>query len=648
MANYQVLSLDPVTPQIRAPGTGNGYSFDSGATNLGTWTTSLLTAATPLTLSTGTQTTSAPIINGTQTWNNAATTFTGLLANITDTASAAASLLMDLQIAGTSKFNVKKDGSIVVGTAVGSAASPLISFGAGTNYGIFLAAGSLCFSTSAAEILRLDGSNGRINSIAGYPFVINGDTFLARDAANTFAQRNGTNAQTLRVYNTYTDASNYERGVLDWTTNANQLTIGTQNAGTGTARSVVIIATGNTIQMAPGGANTWKFDGLTGSLLANSDNAWDIGASGLNRPRYLYLAGGSLTGSAANSSLTISPTWNTTGTPTAILLNVTDTASNGASLLMDLQVGGASKFTVDKNGIATVGASSTSGGIIRAGDNGFRTLQFGGGTFGSNGEAAVKDGGIVVTRGAGSFSWENGGNNPATGTIDLSIWRDAAATLAQRNGTNAQTLRVYNTYTDASNYERAVLDWGTTANLLTFGTQKAGTGSARSIAFVTGGVEAARIDTSSNVGIGLVPVASNGILQLNSYASVKALLETATVSATAATGTINFDVATQAVLYYTTNSSANWTVNVRANSSTALNTIMQTGQSCTITFLVTNGTTGYYNSAFQVDGVSVTPKWLGGTAPTTGNASSVDVYTYTIVKTGSAAFTVFASQTQFK
>ena len=124
--------------------------------------------------------------------------------------------------------------------------------------------------------------------------------------------------------------------------------------------------------------------------------------------------------------------------------------------------------------------------------------------------------------------------------------------------------------------------------------------------------------------------------------------ETMTISATAATGTINYDVTTQSVIYYTTNASANWTVNFRASSGTSLNTAMTTGQSLTVAFLVTQGSTAYYNSAVQVDGSSVTPKWQGGTAPAAGNASSVDVYTYTIVKTGSAAFTVFASQTQFK
>jgi hypothetical protein len=124
--------------------------------------------------------------------------------------------------------------------------------------------------------------------------------------------------------------------------------------------------------------------------------------------------------------------------------------------------------------------------------------------------------------------------------------------------------------------------------------------------------------------------------------------EVTTISATAATGTINYDVTTQSVLYYTTSASANWTVNVRGNSSTSLDTLMSTGQALTVVFLVTQGATAYYNNAFTIDGSSVTPKYQGGTAWTSGNASGIDAYSYTIVKTGSAAFTVLAAQTQFK
>lgn len=125
------------------------------------------------------------------------------------------------------------------------------------------------------------------------------------------------------------------------------------------------------------------------------------------------------------------------------------------------------------------------------------------------------------------------------------------------------------------------------------------------------------------------------------------IVESTTVSATAATGTINYDVGTQSILYYTTNASANWTMNFRASSTTSLNSLMSTGQTITVTFLATQGATAYYNSVVTIDGVAVTPKWQSGIAPNAGNASSIDSYTYAIIKTGSAAFTVIASQTRY-
>jgi hypothetical protein len=123
--------------------------------------------------------------------------------------------------------------------------------------------------------------------------------------------------------------------------------------------------------------------------------------------------------------------------------------------------------------------------------------------------------------------------------------------------------------------------------------------------------------------------------------------ETTTISAIAANGTINYDLTTQSVLYYTTNAAANWTVNFRGSSGTSLNNALANNQSITAAFLVTQGVTAYFANNTQIDGANVTPKWQGGIAPAGGNASGVDVYVYTIVKTASATFTVFASQTKF-
>jgi hypothetical protein len=120
--------------------------------------------------------------------------------------------------------------------------------------------------------------------------------------------------------------------------------------------------------------------------------------------------------------------------------------------------------------------------------------------------------------------------------------------------------------------------------------------------------------------------------------------ERTTVSATAATGTVNFDAVTQGVLYYTTNASANWTLNVRGSSGATLDSILTTGDAITVSFLVTNGSTAYYQTAFNIDGSAVTPKYSGGTAPASGNASSIDVYTYTIIKTAATpTYTVFGA-----
>ena len=134
---------------------------------------------------------------------------------------------------------------------------------------------------------------------------------------------------------------------------------------------------------------------------------------------------------------------------------------------------------------------------------------------------------------------------------------------------------------------------------------------------------------------------------LDSATLTKHVQETATISATAATGTINYDLKTQSILYFTSDASGNFTVNFRGDGSTTLNSIMDTGDVVTAVFLVTNGSSAKYNNAFQVDGSSVTPKNQGGTAYSAGNANSIDVYTYTIIKTGDAAFTMLTSQTQF-
>lgn len=119
------------------------------------------------------------------------------------------------------------------------------------------------------------------------------------------------------------------------------------------------------------------------------------------------------------------------------------------------------------------------------------------------------------------------------------------------------------------------------------------------------------------------------------------------VSGTGASGTVNLDVLTSGVLYSTGNATGNWTLNVRGDGSNTLNDSLATNDSITVVFFATNGGTPYHATGFTIDGSAVTPKWQNGTAPSAGNANSIDIYSYTIVKTGSATFTVFGSQTRF-
>ena len=126
---------------------------------------------------------------------------------------------------------------------------------------------------------------------------------------------------------------------------------------------------------------------------------------------------------------------------------------------------------------------------------------------------------------------------------------------------------------------------------------------------------------------------------------VKGLEEDVNVVASAATGTINFDVSTASVWYYTSNATANHTLNFRYSSGVSLNTALATGDAITLVWLNTNGATAYYPNVIQIDGSTVTPKVPA--AITAGNASAIDAYSFTIIKTASATFTVLETQTKF-
>lgn len=120
-----------------------------------------------------------------------------------------------------------------------------------------------------------------------------------------------------------------------------------------------------------------------------------------------------------------------------------------------------------------------------------------------------------------------------------------------------------------------------------------------------------------------------------------------TITAAAPTGTVNVDVQTTAIAYFTSNTSANWTINLRGDGSTTLSSLLAVGESATVAFAAVNGATPYFANVVQVDGSTVTPRWLGS-APTGGNANSIDVYTFTVVKTAATpTYVVLATQSKF-
>jgi hypothetical protein len=215
-----------------------------------------------------------PIYALVDTWNASGTTFTGIGLNVTDTASAAGSLLLDLQVGGVSVFRVAKSG---IARFVDRASARDLQIEVSTT-----GAHHRFFSSNTSAGFQFENNAtvlGTFSSTTGLGIGNGSDLFLTRDAADTLAQRRGTNAQAFRIYGTYTDASNYERVFIG--AGGGNFQIYTQNAGSGVAKELQF-GTNNGVQ--------WKLNS-GGHFLAGADNTYDIGASGANRPRNLYVAG---------------------------------------------------------------------------------------------------------------------------------------------------------------------------------------------------------------------------------------------------------------------------------------------------------------------------------------------------------------------
>ena len=231
-----------------------------------------------------------------------------------------------------------------------------------------------------------------------------------------------------------------------------------------------------------------------------------------------------------------------------------------------------------------------------------------------------------------------------TDVVDSNIGNlsnDFNPTLAANLSTNSKNIIVGNTYGIIDENANEQIKFSTTAsatNEITIANAAAGNSPVIS---ATGG--------DTNVGLTLTPKGDLGRITANGETKIFGVFEGATISTTFITS-FTYDVLTQAVYFQNVNLGANFTVNLRGNASTALNAALNTGESATVALITKQGNTTYYNTSVLVDGTStnVTVVYQGGSAPTAGNASSNDVYTYTALKTAASTYTVLAAQTQFK
>lgn len=179
---------------------------------------------------------------------------------------------------------------------------------------------------------------------------------------------------------------------------------------------------------------------------------------------------------------------------------------------------------------------------------------------------------------------------------------------------------------------------GATLNIST------GSNSNGNITINANGTEVVRVTNMRNVGIGTTT--PNTILHIGGTTTLQEVKEKVNVSATAMGANLIIDVLDGAVTLLTANATANSTINFRGNSTVSLNTFMATGQSLSTAVLITNGATAYRIANVQIDGTSITPRWSGGAAPT-ASANSTEAYSFTVIKTAAATYTVLGSKTQF-
>ncbi len=499
--------------------------------------------------------------------------------------------------------------------------------------------------TGTATSLSIGGTAALATSIAG-------------GVAGSLPYQSAANTTTLLAIGTTGQVLTVASGVPSWATPTTGTV--TSVSGTGTVNGITLTGTvtssgsitlGGTLGSIANSqlTNSSITFGATAAALGTTVsgfNAVTIGATTASTGAFTYLS--------TSSATSTTPTLGYNATNTALAIGAT-TASTYLQVVM-------------QNKSATAGASTN---FAVSNDSGTDSTYYG--EFGMNSSVfsastpadffsinngiyfSGHDGDVSIGSGNGYktyLAWGSTGQSAhvinATGAIGLNTNLGTTPALSGTTnfGTSGQVL--------TSAGSAATPTWTTISSGLTI-TDDTTTNAARYLTITSatsGTITAANTSSTKlayNPSTGLLSLIAGTFAGTTSATALKVpnITELAYVNASAPTATTNLYIATGAVQYLTSNATVNWTLNFAFSSGTSLNTAMATNDSISCTLIVTNSTTAYYPTAYTIDGTSVTPKWQGGTAPTAGDASALDVYTFVIIKTASATYTVLASQTKF-
>ena len=333
-------------------------------------------------------------------------------------------------------------------------------------------------SNGTLFVLRTLGSNIKDDEGVTITSLSSGQLLVANNAGTVFENKSVSGDATLANTGALTLATvNSNVGSFGSATAAPAVTVNAKGLVTAVSTNTITPAVGSITglgtNVATSLANNMAASGTLAILGANTFTATQTITPAANT-NALAVSGYSLTGSNASSLLSLAGTWNTSGTPSAIFCNITDTASNASSLLMQLQTGGVNRATITKTGLTTLGSSAIAGGggvLALSTSYGTCTLSVtGGGLLGAS--AGIATAGTVS---ASVF---------ALGLLEMQT--DANYEMGLRRGTSATKLSAYNTFTSSTNFERFCVDWKTTANTCRVGTEKgSGGGTARAMNLMT-------------------------------------------------------------------------------------------------------------------------------------------------------------------